>query len=253
VKSFSDQQLDNPELLMLLRVLLLRQMATGAVMQIDGEPLDPETIQRVINRSPDSRLALICDHLLCVVPEADRPKYGEVFARLLCPSNRAGCGEQVHQALAPPPALANSGVGARMLKFVQYQRGLADRVFDVFGSKGFNVSEDGRLWWFGASERWCASPGDWIYLDAAGNPAVSQDRPSSDPSYDEALVRARIEVLTDEAVATSAIEGIHLNREVVRQAVMRRLALLASEDTDVRRIAFERVDEDNFPIDPEDL
>lgn len=140
-----------------------------------------------------------------------------------------------------------------MFKFVQYQRGLADRVFDLFGSRGFNVSEDGCLWWFGPSARWCASPGDWIYLDAAGNPAVSKDRPSSDPSYDEALVRTRIELLTDEAVATSAIEGIHLDRHVVRQAVMRRLALLASEDADVRRIAFERVHEDSIPIDPEDL
>ena len=140
-----------------------------------------------------------------------------------------------------------------MLKFVQYQRGFAERVFDVFGSRGFKISEDGRLWWFGPNARWCANPGDWIYLDGVGNLAVSQERPSSDLSYDEALVRARIEILTEEAVATSAIEGIHLDRKVVRQAVMRRLALLASEDADIHRIAFERIKEDDITIDPEDL
>lgn len=39
-----------------------------------------------------------------------------------------------------------------------------------------------------------------------------------------AMVEARIQILVDEAMATSAIEGIHLDPKAVRQAVLRRLA-----------------------------
>lgn len=38
------------------------------------------------------------------------------------------------------------------------------------------------------------------------------------------LMEARIQILVDEAMATSAIEGIHLDPWEVRQAVLRRLA-----------------------------
>lgn len=109
-------------------------------------------------------------------------------------------------------------------KFVQYQRGFADRVFDVFGTSGFNVSEDGRLGWYGPDSSWLARPGDWIYIDGDGYPAVSRDKPITSPIEDSALFMARVEILTDEAMATSAIEGIYLDREVVRQAVLQRLA-----------------------------
>lgn len=46
--------------------------------------------------------------------------------------------------------------------------------------------------------------------------------PSSDLA--QALLEARIQILIDEAVATSAIEGITLDRCEVRKAVLRRLA-----------------------------
>ena len=108
-------------------------------------------------------------------------------------------------------------------KIVQYERGFADRVFDLFGTPGFNVSEDGRLGWYGPDSSWYANPGDWIYLDEAGNPAVSRLKPVSSPPMKPARLRALVEVLTDEAMATCAIEGINLNREAVRQAVLRRL------------------------------
>ncbi|MDE2106164.1 MAG: DUF4172 domain-containing protein [Patescibacteria group bacterium] len=108
-------------------------------------------------------------------------------------------------------------------KIVQYERGFADRVFDLFGTSGFNVSEDGRLGWYGPDSSWYANPGDWIYLDEAGNPAVSRLKPVSSPPMKPARLLALVEVLTDEAIATCAIEGISLNREAVRQAVLRRL------------------------------
>lgn len=88
MKSFNEEELKNPELLMLLRVLLLRRIASGVEIRVDGELVDTETIQRVINHTSNSRLALICDHLLCVVPDADRPKYGDVLAKLLRGYNR---------------------------------------------------------------------------------------------------------------------------------------------------------------------
>jgi len=49
-----------------------------------------------------------------------------------------------------------------MVKRIQYQRGYALRVFDVVGSSGFNVSEDGRLGYFGEETSLYADPGDWI-------------------------------------------------------------------------------------------
>lgn len=39
------------------------------------------------------------------------------------------------------------------------------------------------------------------------------------------LLQSRIEILTNEAIATSAIEGINLNRAEVRRAILRRLAI----------------------------
>ena len=87
-------------------------------------------------------------------------------------------------------------------KIVQYERGFADRVFDLFGTPGFNVSEDGRLGWYGPDSSWYANPGDWIYLDGAGNPAVSRLKPVSSPPMKPARLLALVEVLTDEAMAT---------------------------------------------------
>lgn len=68
-----------------------------------------------------------------------------------------------------------------------------------------------------------------------------------------AFLEARIQILVDEAVATSALEGIRLDRTAVRRAVIRRLGLHATEDGDVRRIALARADEENIHIDLDGL
>ena len=54
-----------------------------------------------------------------------------------------------------------------------------------------------------------------------------------------ALLEARIQILVDEAMATSALDGIRLDRTAVRRAVIRRLATSA-------------LDEPSLPIAPED-
>ena len=64
-----------------------------------------------------------------------------------------------------------------------------------------------------------------------------------------ALLEARIQILVDEAMATSALDGIRLDRTAVRRAVIRRLALLSSPDCCV---AFDRVDEESNRVNLDD-
>jgi hypothetical protein len=61
-----------------------------------------------------------------------------------------------------------------MSEWIQYQRGFADRVMEVFGTSGFNVSHDGRLGYFGPDVEWYADPGDFIFRDTDGSLAVSK-------------------------------------------------------------------------------
>ena len=61
-----------------------------------------------------------------------------------------------------------------MTDWIQYQRGLAGRVMDVFGTTGFNVCDDGRLGYSGLGVEWYANPGDIIYRDAGGSLAASK-------------------------------------------------------------------------------
>jgi len=68
---------------------------------------------------------------------------------------------------------------------IEYQRGLAMRVFDAFGSSGFNVDEDGRLWYFGPGGPWNASDGDWIIRNADGSLSVRQGIPLEWMTEDE--------------------------------------------------------------------
>ena len=65
-----------------------------------------------------------------------------------------------------------------------------------------------------------------------------------------AFLEARIQILVDEAVATSALDGIRLDPSAARRAVIRRLALLSSPDC---RAALERVDEETIPVNLDDL
>ena len=60
---------------------------------------------------------------------------------------------------------------------IQYRRGFAHRVFDAFGSKGFNVSENGQLAYFGPDGYWYASDGDWITRHPDGTLSVSCESP----------------------------------------------------------------------------
>jgi len=83
MKSYGGYDLSNPELLLMLQVLLVRRMATGEAITVDGEEVDESSVLRVVAKSTTSKLALICDHLIPLVPEGDRKKYGELFARLL--------------------------------------------------------------------------------------------------------------------------------------------------------------------------
>lgn len=101
MKSYSDADLNDPELLMALRVLLLRQMATGAEMRIDGEMIDSPTIWRLVGRTQATELAQVCDYLIPLVLEDDRAKYGDLFALLLRPNAQIVCGANgVMQRLA---------------------------------------------------------------------------------------------------------------------------------------------------------
>ena len=68
---------------------------------------------------------------------------------------------------------------------IEYQRGLAMRVFDVFGDMGFNVDEDGRLWYFGPGGPWNASDGDWIIRSEDGSLSVRQGIPLEWMTEDE--------------------------------------------------------------------
>jgi len=61
---------------------------------------------------------------------------------------------------------------------VQYQRGYAGRVMDVFGTSGFNVSENGQLGYFGEGGPWHADPGDWIFRNDDDTLACSPTAPS---------------------------------------------------------------------------
>ena len=61
-----------------------------------------------------------------------------------------------------------------MTDWIQYQRGMAGCVMDVFGTSGFNVSYDGRLGYFGPDVEWYADPGDFIFRDADGRLAASK-------------------------------------------------------------------------------
>ena len=60
---------------------------------------------------------------------------------------------------------------------IQYKRGQAMRVFDVFGSVGFNVSENGQLGYFGPGGPWYAADGQWITRHPDGTLSVSGDDP----------------------------------------------------------------------------
>jgi len=68
---------------------------------------------------------------------------------------------------------------------IEYQRGQAMRVFDAFGRMGFNVDEDGRLWYFGPGGPWNASDGDWIIRNADGSLSVRQGIPLEWMTEDE--------------------------------------------------------------------
>ena len=56
---------------------------------------------------------------------------------------------------------------------IQYRRGFAHRVFDAFGSTGFNVSEHGSLGYFGPGGPWYAADGQWITRNPGGTLSVS--------------------------------------------------------------------------------
>ena len=60
---------------------------------------------------------------------------------------------------------------------IQYQRGFAMRVFDVFGGMGFNVDDDGRLWYFGPGGPWYAVDGQWITRSPDSMLSVSREAP----------------------------------------------------------------------------
>lgn len=60
---------------------------------------------------------------------------------------------------------------------IQYQRGFAHRVFDAFGSTGFNTSENGQLGYFGPGGPWYAADGRWITRHPDGTLSVSGDDP----------------------------------------------------------------------------
>ncbi|MDE2106165.1 MAG: hypothetical protein KGL39_53575 [Patescibacteria group bacterium] len=83
MKFFSECDLSDPDLLMMLQVLLAGRTATGADILVEGEQVDEATVLRVIDRSSNPKLALICDHLIPPVPEPDREKYEELFIKLI--------------------------------------------------------------------------------------------------------------------------------------------------------------------------
>ncbi len=60
---------------------------------------------------------------------------------------------------------------------IQYQRGFAHRIFDAFGSTGFNLSEYGHLGYFGPGGPWYAGDGQWITRNPDGTLSVSGEDP----------------------------------------------------------------------------
>ncbi len=63
-----------------------------------------------------------------------------------------------------------------MSDHIEYQRGKAQRVFDAFGPSGFNVSEDGRLGYFGPG-------GPWYAKDEIGSCAIQTGHSRSRRGY----------------------------------------------------------------------
>lgn len=113
---------------------------------------------------------------------------------------------------------------------IQYKRGQAMPVFDVFGSIGFNVSENGQLGYFGPGGPWYAADGQWITRHPDGTLSVSGDDPE--------LLLMAIEPVTARRVQVAYQAFLSFARELHLTWHQKSLLLSVSERTPRRQLHF---------------
>ena len=108
-----------------------------------------------------------------------------------------------------------------MVDKVQYQRGYADRVMDVFGTTGFMVSEDGRLGYYGPdilTRGWpnphpgsfYAEPGDWVVRGQDGLPKLLPALRSSQDYQQAVAMRVNRSQIATGSPSGDELEGLTL-------------------------------------------